>query len=218
MATILALSIAGCSQKEADDSSASPSLTSSTSNDNDTKNSGNKYTLYDDLSKCCEILYDDGENIKSIYISVPAWRDTDTFRLSHTYSDSLDYVFAVAYNNEPEEKYTGDIENILEDTYDEFTYAIDDYAMGDSLGEYNLTTKEKVTLDCGSEAMKFEGSVTANEYTSDANYYIYGYSFVYDGVTITVGASIFTSDAIDAKKDTLKDMVDRSVKTVRTEI
>ncbi|MGN0454488.1 MAG: hypothetical protein ACI4G1_04865 [Ruminococcus sp.] len=218
MATIMALSIVGCSQKDADDTSASSSLTSSTPNDNDTKNSGNKYTLYDDLSNSCEILYDDGENINHIYMSVPAWRDTDTFRLSHTYSDSLDYVFTVAYNNEPEEKYTGDIEDILEDTYDEFTYAIDDYAMGDSLGEYNLTTKEKVTLDCGSEAMKFEGSVTANEYTSDADYYIYGYSFVYDGVTITVGASIFTSDAIDAKKDTLKDMVDRSVKTVRTEI
>lgn len=46
---------------------------------------------------------------------------------------------------------------------------------------------------------------------------IYGYSFVYDGSTITTGASIVNPEVIDAKKAMMKDLVDRMVKTVRTQ-
>ena len=64
-------------------------------------------------------------------------------------------------------------------------------------------------------------SVTYNadeEYTDIVDYYIYGYSFVYDGVTITVGTSIVEPEVIDAQKDTMKDIIDRMVKTIRTEL
>ena len=106
------------------------------------------------------------------------------------------------------------LDDILDDTYDEFVYAIGDHAVTDEFGEYNLTTKEKVTL----EAIRFEGTMSADEYSAIVDYYIYGYSFVYDGVTITVGTSIVEPEVIDAKKDTMKDIIDRMVKTIRTEL
>lgn len=56
------------------------------------------------------------------------------------------------------------------------------------------------------------------EYTDVVDYYIYGYSFVYDGVTITVGTSIVEPEVIDLQKDTMKDIIDRMVKTIRTEL
>lgn len=64
-------------------------------------------------------------------------------------------------------------------------------------------------------------SVTYNadeEYTDIVDYYIYGYSFVYDGVTITVGTSIVETEVIDVQKDTMKDIIDRMVKTIRRDL
>ena len=149
-----------------------------------------------------------------IYISTPAWRCDETI-FGRRLSDSNDYVVAITYNDEDEGEYTGAIEDILEETYDGFTYAVGEHAVTNEFGEYNLSTKEKVTLDCGAEAMKFEGTMSANEYTAVVDYYVYGYSFVYDGSTLTVGASVVNPEVIDEKKDMMKDIVDRMVKTVR---
>ena len=154
-------------------------------------------------------------NYQDIYISTPLWREDKVIN-GYNISNSNNYVISITYNYE--EEYTGAIDDILDDTYDEFTYAIGEHAVTNEFGEYNLTTKEKVTLDCGAEAIRFEGTMSADEYSAIVDYYIYGYSFVYDGVTITVGTSIVEPEVIDAQKDTMKDIIDRMVKTIRTEL
>ena len=156
-----------------------------------------------------KIIYHD------IYISTPLWRE-DKVVNGYSLTDSNDYVVCITYN--VDEEYTGALDDILDDTYDEFTNAISDRSNAREFGEYNLTTKEKVTLDCGAEAIKFEGTITAEEYSDVVDYYIYGYSFVYDGATITVGTSIVEPEVIDTQKDTMKDIIDRMVKTIRTEL
>lgn len=218
LVAVLAISIVGCSgegEKPANGTgTGSSQVVNSDSDDSDDdgdsqSSSDITHTIYDDLSYYVEINYDD------IYISTPAWREDNVIN-GYNLSDSNDYVISVTYNVDNE--YTGAIEDILDDTYDEFTGAIGEHAVTDEFGEYNLTTKEKVTLDCGSEAMKFEGTMSANQYSSVVDYFIYGYSFVYDGTTITVGTSIVNPDVIDDNKDTMKDIVDRMVKTIRTQL
>lgn len=217
---MLVLSMAGCSGEGETPNNDLQTDSSEAANNDDhgsdaDDNSGDdrnaNYTLYDDLPNYVRILFHE------TYISTPAWRCDDTFNYSWTISDSNDYVVVIAYNDDDDGEYTGAIEDILEETYDGFTSAIGDHAVTNEFGEYNLTTKEKVTLDCGSEAMRFEGTMSANEYSAIVDYYIYGYSFVYDGSTITIGASIVNPDVIDEQKDTMKDIVDRMVKTVRTQ-
>lgn len=216
---VLVLSMAGCSGKGEDPNNSTQTGLSDAVNkdDNDSAAEDNggddrnaTFTLYDDLPNYEKILFHE------IYISTPAWRCDETI-FGWRLSDSNDYVVAITYNDDDEGEYTGAIEDILEETYDGFTNAIGNHAVTNEFGEYNLTVKEKVTLDCGSEAMRFEGTMSANEYSAVVDYYIYGYSFVYDGSTITIGASVVNPDVIDAKKDMMKDIVDRMVKTVRTQ-
>lgn len=217
---MLVISIAGCSGEgekpndgiQADTSEAADNDDpGSADDDNSVDNGSANYTLYDDLPNYEKILFHE------TYISTPPWRSDDTFHYSWSITNSNDYVVVIAYNDEDKGEYTGAIEDILEETYEGFTYAVGRRAVTEEFGEYNLTTKEKVTLDCGSEAMKFEGTMSANEYSAVVDYYIYGYSFVYDGSTITVGASIVNPDVIDTEKDMIKDIVDRMVKTIRTQ-
>lgn len=217
LVAVLAISIVGCSEEgekpnsgTGTGSSQIVNSDSNSSDDGDSQGGGSvNFTKFDDLPNYVKIIFHE------VYISTPAWREekvVDGFNLT----DSTEYVISVTYNVDNE--YTGNIEDILDDTYDEFTGAVGEHAVTNEFGEYNLTTKEKVTLDCGAEAMKFEGTMSANEYSAVVDYYVYGYSFVYDGATITVGTSIVYPDTIDTNKDKLKDMVDRMVKTIRTQL
>ncbi|MGN0171574.1 MAG: hypothetical protein ACI39E_02170 [Acutalibacteraceae bacterium] len=218
---MLVLSMAGCSGEGEKSNTGTQASSSDAANkdeqgsaadDNSGDNGNASYTLYDDLPNYEKLIFHE------TYISTPAWRcDTTRLTLGWRLTDSNDYVVAITYNDDDDGEYTGAIEDILEETYDGFTSAIGDHAVTNEFGEYNLTTKEKVTLDCGSEAMKFEGTMSANEYSAIVDYYIYGYSFVFDKSTITVGASVVNPDVIDEKKDMMKDIVDRMVKTVRTQ-
>ena len=217
LVAVLAISIVGCSDKgekpnngTGTGSSQVVNSDSNGSDDGDSQGGGSaNFTKFDDLPNYVRIIFHE------VYISTPAWREEEVpngFNLT----DSTESVISVTYNVDNE--YTGNIEDILDDTYDEFTGAIGEHAVTNEFGEYNLTTKEKVTLDCGAEAMKFEGTMSANEYSAVVDYYVYGYSFVYDGATITVGTSVVYPDTIDTNKDKLKDMVDRMVKTIRTQL
>ena len=213
--SMLAAGLAGCSGKE-ESTTTDSSITASEEvvnevNDESDDNSNDNvtHTLYDDLPNYIRIIFHE------IYISTPAWR-IDEVMNGNNLTNSNDYAISITYNID--EEYTGAIDDILDDTYDEFTYAIGEHAVTNEFGEYNLTTKEKVTLDCGAEAIRFEGTMSADEYSAIVDYYIYGYSFVYDGVTITVGTSIVEPEVIDAQKDTMKDIIDRMVKTIRTEL
>lgn len=231
--TMLAISMVGCSDggKKSSDGTGTDSekVVNNSSNDSD-ENADNKeengdnedsngdnnednnddsYTMYDDLPNYENVLFHE------IYISTPAWRNDETI-YGNRLSDSNDYVIAITYNDD-DEKYTGTLDDILEFTYKGFTNAVGEHAVTNEFGEYNLTTKEKVMLDCGVEAIKFEGTMSANEYSAVVDYYVYGYSFLYDEVALTVGASIVNPDVIDENKDTMKDIVDRMVKTIRTQ-
>lgn len=184
----------------------------STADDDSGDNSSAAYTLYEDLPNYEKIPFHE------TYISTPAWRSDEISRtFGWSLYDSNNYVITITYNNDDEGEYTGSVEDILDETYEAFTVSVSDHAVADEFGEYELTTEEKVTLDCGSEAMKFEGTMSADEYSAVVDYYIYGYSFVYDKSTITIGTSIMNPDVVDENKDMLKDIVDRMVKTVRTQ-
>lgn len=211
---MLATSLVGCSGEEkpsnSDTSTNSEEITNEVNDESDDNSNDNvTHTLYDDLPNYIRIIFHE------IYISTPAWR-IDEVMNGNNLTNSNDYVISITYNID--EEYTGAIDDILDDTYDEFTYAIGEHAVTNEFGEYNLTTKEKVTLDCGAEAIRFEGTMSADEYSAIVDYYIYGYSFVYDGATITVGTSIVEPEVIDAQKDTMKDIIDRMVKTIRMEL
>ncbi|MGN0517986.1 MAG: hypothetical protein ACI4II_04600 [Acutalibacteraceae bacterium] len=217
LVAVLAISIVGCSDKEekpnnGTDTGSSQFVNSDTNNSSDGDSSQGSsdipHTMYDDLPNYVNVLF------REIYISTPAWRNDEEI-YGNKLSDSNDYVIAITYNVDDE--YTGAIEDILDETYTPFTKTVGRHAVTNEFGEYKLTTKEKVTLDCGAEAIKFEGTMSANQYSSVVDYYVYGYSFVYDRATITVGASIVNPDVIDAKKDTMKDIIDRMVKTIRTQ-
>lgn len=227
--TMLAISMVGCSDggKNSSDGtgtdsdkvvndSGNDSDDNAENNDDNGDNEDNKgdnndipHTMYDDLPNYERVLFHE------IYISTPAWR-SDEALFGNRLSDSNDYVIAITYNDN-DEKYTGTLDDILDFSYDGFTYAVGEHAVTNEFGEYKLTTKEKVMLDCGVEAIKFEGTMSANEYSDVVDYYVYGYSFLYDDVALTVGASIVNPDVIDEYKDTMKDIVDRMVKTIRTQ-
>lgn len=216
LVAVLAISIVGCSGEGEKTNSgtgtgSSQAINSDSNGSDDGNSQGNSdvtYTKYDDLPNSVKIRFHD------IYISTPPWRQ-DEVPNGCNLTNSNDHVVSVTFN--VDEEYTGNLEDILDDTYDEFTYAIGERAIADEFGEYKLTTKEKVTLDCGAEAMRFEGTMSAYEHPNYVDYYVYGYSFVYDGATITVGTSIFKMDLVDTEKDTMKDIIDRMVKTIRTQ-
>lgn len=216
LVSVLALSVVGCSggDKKEDETPKVTNDAESDNQDSDTKEETDgkndtdaNYTMYDDLGMYVKVPFHE------IYISAPTWREESTLN-GYYYTDSTEYLVSITY--ESEEVYDGAIEDILDYTYPYFTYSVGDHAVTEQFGEYELTTKEKVTLDCGVDAMKFEGTMKADEYSRVVDYYIYGYSFVYDGATITVGASVVYPDTIEQNKDKLIDYVDRMVKTVRT--
>lgn len=190
-----------------------------------------KYTLYDDLPNC-EYLYYDDENgeTQELYFNYPSWRcdreyggigyvcDSTGFNIS---SDS-NYSLVVSQNSET--PYTGDIENILDETLYEFTSivacaTVDFYEREDVTVDI-LDSKESVTLDCGIEAVKFSGTlpeIVYEDFVEDPAY-IYGYSFVFNGgMNVTIGFEIQHSQDVPEYKDMLVDVVDRMVKTLRTE-
>lgn len=206
---VLTISMTGCSSETEKSNNNTKVNNSSTTNNDSGDRKNTNYTLYDDLPNYEKIPFHE------TYISTPAWRSDET-NFGWRLTDSTNYVIVITHNFE-EDKYNGKTEDILDETYNAFTDAVGDHAVTNEFGEYNLTTKKKVTLDCGSEAMKFEGTMSANEYSAIVDYYIYGYSFVYDKSTITIGASVVNPDVINEKKDMLKKIVDKMVKTIRTQ-
>lgn len=190
-----------------------------------------KYTLYDDLP-CYDRVYYNDENgdTHALYISYPAWGcnteygcsypgvELDSIGLSMS-ADINDYSMVVTYNNKT--PYTGDIENIMETTLPEFASVADAacnaYYNVEDLTTDHLDSQEVVTLDCGVQAVKFSGSLPTGSQKNKTTY-IYGYSFVYNKTSnITIGYEIENEEKLSEYEDMLKDVIDRAVKTIRTE-
>ena len=83
--------------------------------------------------------------------------------------------------------------------------------------EISYESKETVTLDCGSQAFKFKGTLTAESGGNTRIMPIYGYNFTYDGATIAITYVIKSEDKAAEYEATLKDIVDKMVKTIRTQ-
>lgn len=195
-----------------------------------------KYSEYEDLSSFESIYYgeEDDEEPYSVYISTPAWRSQNEYGNSdmgtsgnkgYTIFDNPDYSIIIAYDKE--ETYSGDIEDVLTVTFPGFIdiigSATSDYYEGALLPENIvdcIDSQEIVELDCGEKAAKFSGTipeVSCESYTIKP-VDVYGYSFVYnEDINITVGFEIQDQTKISEYEDKLTDIVDRMVKTIRTE-
>ena len=190
-----------------------------------------KYTLYDDLPNW-EYLYYDDENgeTQRLYFSYPTWRcDREYGGIGYVCDASgfnilsaSNYSLIVSENSET--PYTGEIENILDETLYEFisivACATGDFYEREDVPVDILDSVETVTLDCGIEAVKFSGTLPPIVYESFETdpTYIYGYSFVYNGdMNVTIGFEIQHSEEVPEYEDMLVDLVDRMVKTLRTE-
>lgn len=81
--------------------------------------------------------------------------------------------------------------------------------------EFTPETTE-VTLKDGTSALLFNGVQPADDYGTEMNCPVYGYGFMYNGVTFIVAYIVIDeSSADDAKRSQMKGYVDEMVNTVR---
>ena len=195
-------------------------------NDNKDENTDGsvKYEHYEELSS----MYDHVFNLDTserIYYHYPTWK-------SKTVSGGKDGTNGIAYEKNRdgcsivtianyESVYEGDIENILESVYSEFTSAAASVELvnRDPEGsEVSLITKrEVVTLLCGVEAMKWEGTLPTAWGDDYEDYLVYGYTFRYQNMHVTFAAILNVNDTENpaVEMETLKDLVDKMVRTIR---
>lgn len=116
--------------------------------------------------------------------------------------ESIDDAFSAFYNEELTSVLKYQIERA---TYDDFT----------------PEKTERVTLSCGAEALKFEGTQTADDYGTARSFPVYGYAFFYNDYPIIM-LSIVTDiehkdQPDDAKRVEMNNYVDEMVQTIRSE-
>lgn len=137
---------------------------------------------------------------------------TESFGYGFITSDSLDYAIVVAseITTVPDvtaadafpEVYSDDFRSMLVN-FNRAKYA-----------ELSLSSTEEVTV-CGSDAIRFTGVQTADDYGTAYNYDVYGYCLVYADVPIVV-AAVTLQEKVDADTvSTLTHYVDEIVQTVR---
>ena len=189
--------------------------------DSEQKESGsNTYKKYDDFTTYERIVGTD------IYFDRPTMRvDSEVGRIIKDYmvtgyritKNVNEYGIIVAANYE--KPYTGDIDNILDMTYIEFL-SIADSVLTMPKWEVTaaevITKSEKVTLENGIEAMRFEGM---NPSAADEEKFspVFGYSCVFENVNITIGFVLDadTEELRSEYEETLKDIVYRMMNTIR---
>ena len=195
-------------KSDAGSNDSSAQKTEEESSGDDAQSSGN-YTLYDDLPDYEKIRHHE------VYLSTPSWKSRDSSTGVILTNDQTDiYSLVLAY--EPETAYTGSIENILDGMHDKYIEVLDRYWSAD-YADFSLDTKEIVTLDCGVEALHFEGALPGTLSGNTKDFPVYGYAFVYDDAPIIMSYFIKDLEKGEEYKEYATDIVDRIVKTVRTE-
>lgn len=200
-----------CKDGENDGTSSSGktenSNVASSDGDTDTHSEPLNYTKFDDLPGSERIRYHE------VYFSTPSWRSKNTSN-GFTISDSNDYSLVVAYDAENE--YSGDMDGINEYMQDKYINTLYDFYVAE-YQNISYESKDTVTLDCGSQALRFKGTLTAESGGNTRIMPIYGYNFTYDGATIAITYVIKSDDKAAEYEATLKDIVDKMVKTIRTQ-
>lgn len=70
---------------------------------------------------------------------------------------------------------------------------------------------------CGIETLHFEGTLAGTSGGDTTDFPVYGYASVYDDAPIIISYFVKNLDKADENREYLVDIVDRMVKTVRTE-
>lgn len=175
----------------------------------DTEEGNGTFTLYDELSLSAKVTFHE------IYISVPPWSSDSRGRGKIYKNDhSNDYALMVAYDYDTE--YTGSVEDIPDSMFDEYNLLAREYNLMYYSG-FSFDMEENVTLDCGVEALRFEGTLWGMLGEEKKEYPVYGYAFAYEGTPIIVNYFFKNPDKVDEDSDYLKDIIDKMVKTIRTE-
>lgn len=225
LALVLAVScvftLCSCGGRKGGDASGASNSISAASDEKSPSDEGGKsdksdkkkekdvtYKTFDDFTRTQRVAAYD------IYFDVPVYVET-CYRgfISH---NSRDYAILVASSKEaqPGISVENDFAEFKNDSFHGIIQDFNNYRCED----YTPDTIDTVTLPCGAEAIKFEGIQPAEFYGTQKEYYIYGYSFVFNDVLLIVSYIVFNdSEVDDATRAELTDYVDRMVQTVRTE-
>lgn len=182
-----------------------------------------KYEHFEELSSMYDYIFN-MDTSERIYYHYPVWKSQSVAggkdgTNGNAYEKNRDGCSMVIVGNY-DSVYEGNIENILEAVYSEFTAAARDVLVAnyDPEGsEVSLITKrEVVTLLCGVEALKWEGTLP-NKWEDGEAHRVYGYTFRYQNMHVTFAGILEVADAEDpaAEMEVLKDIVDKVVRTIR---
>lgn len=170
---------------------------------------GYKYISYEDLP------FDRGIALTGHCYDYPNWW-YDSVVGADFYSRNVnDFYIIVAYNDE--NPYTGELDGILEQTYPEFIDAVYEEEMVTKEVDLSSLTTEKVTLPNGIEAIKFEGVQPASYEDRETGFPVWGYSFMYEGISMTFGYCLNkdTPELRAEYEEEAQDVVTRMTSTLR---
>ena len=196
------------SQSGADSKDSSAQKTEEESSGDDAQGGGN-YTLYDDMPTYEKVRHHE------IYLSTPYWRSENSFT-GVVLTNEQTNIYSLIFAYEPETPYTGSLEDILDNMHETYVKVLYGYWVAE-YADFVLDTKEIVTLDCGVEALHFEGTLPGTSGGKTKDFPVYGYAFVYDDAPIIMSYFIKDLEKGEEYKEYATDIVDRIVKTVRTE-
>ena len=198
IALCLTAALCGCGSKHA----PSPSGSTPTASDS---------TPASSLPGTFEIAATDPHYI----LSTPDWR-AESYGLGFTLNEkgSRDYAIVVACGEgEDGASLEDDLAALYHDTFQDIlkqnyraTYA-----------EFIPDSTTEGTLSDGSSALRFEGVQSADDYGTELNCPVYGYSFRHNGTPFIVACIVMNESAADAAKIAeMKGYVNEMVNTVRT--
>ena len=143
-----------------------------------------------------------------IYINVPNYQPIEE---GYTQMFVMHQSRYVAFTSVVKGKYIT-LEDAHKAAIDKLIQNIDTYCSPQKL---NITTSEKVTIN-GIEMLRYEGTMACGIDTPYEAYTV-GYTFIMDGIPCNLTGSVIDYEQSEELKKEIKDNVEASIKTLRTE-
>ena len=143
-----------------------------------------------------------------VYVDIPEYPQVAS-GYTRIYPDGLNKFVSFAVFTDGE---ASDAKSAFDLIYKDFKPAVDDYIFIDA---ENITETENLEVN-GIPVYRFKGTVTAGTFRV-CEHYIYGYSFVFDNLPCAIIGIVTDKDQPQEEIDSVTEIVDEMIKTVRGE-